>query len=74
MSRRFHPGCFKCAQCGLLLEHIAFHERDGLAYCHVDFHEVRTACDQIECRAQPRRSCSQSVATTARRPLSTSLT
>lgn len=40
MGRRFHPGCFKCAHCSILLEHVAFHERDGLAYCHVDFHEV----------------------------------
>ena len=42
MQKRFHPRCFKCDQCGDLLEHVSSFEWDGKAYCHLDYHDVRT--------------------------------
>ena len=42
MGRRFHPACFKCDECGSLLEHVSSFEHDGKAYCHLDYHEVGT--------------------------------
>ena len=40
MSQRWHPRCFKCDQCGELLEHVSSYEWDGKAYCHLDYHDV----------------------------------
>ena len=40
MGRRFHPACFKCNECGSLLEHVSSFEYDGKAYCHLDYHDV----------------------------------
>ncbi|KAJ6513346.1 hypothetical protein C8R45DRAFT_963349 [Mycena sanguinolenta] len=39
MNLRWHPECFRCAICGELLEHVSSYERDGKAYCHLDYHE-----------------------------------
>ncbi|CAO1636747.1 unnamed protein product [Sympodiomycopsis kandeliae] len=36
----FHPDCFNCNHCGELLEHVAFYEHQGKAYCHFDYHEL----------------------------------
>ncbi|KAK9474806.1 uncharacterized protein V1510DRAFT_428152 [Dipodascopsis tothii] len=40
LGNRYHPGCFKCAQCALSLEHAAFYPHDGQVYCHLDYHEL----------------------------------
>ena len=40
MGQRFHPACFKCDQCGDLLEHVSSFEWEGRAYCHLDYHDV----------------------------------
>ncbi|KDQ07347.1 hypothetical protein BOTBODRAFT_192476 [Botryobasidium botryosum FD-172 SS1] len=39
MGRRWHPTCFKCVDCGDLLEHVSSFEHEGKAYCHLDYHE-----------------------------------
>ncbi|KAF7374968.1 Flap endonuclease 1 [Mycena sanguinolenta] len=39
MNLRWHPECFRCTVCGELLEHVSSYERDGKAYCHLDYHE-----------------------------------
>ncbi|KAF9513816.1 hypothetical protein BS47DRAFT_1295829 [Hydnum rufescens UP504] len=39
MGQRWHPTCFKCVECGELLEHVSSYEHDGLPYCHLDYHE-----------------------------------
>lgn len=43
MKKRFHPACFKCDECGELLEHVSSYEWEGKAFCHLDYHDVRTA-------------------------------
>lgn len=40
MSKRFHPQCFRCAECGDHLEHVSSYEWEGQAYCHLDYHDV----------------------------------
>lgn len=40
LGRRWHPDCFTCEHCGLALEHVAFYEHEGKAYCGVDYDEV----------------------------------
>lgn len=40
MNQRFHPQCFKCNECGELLEHVSSFEWEGKAYCHLDYHDV----------------------------------
>ncbi|CAG8503976.1 6128_t:CDS:2 [Funneliformis caledonium] len=40
MGKKWHPGHFACKQCGISLEHVAFFERDGNPYCHLDYHEL----------------------------------
>lgn len=40
IGQSFHPGCFSCNYCGELLEHVAFYEHEGKAYCHFDYHEL----------------------------------
>ncbi|CUA77552.1 Paxillin [Gallus gallus] [Rhizoctonia solani] len=39
MGSRWHPHCFKCDDCGTLLEHVSSYEHDGRAYCHLDYHD-----------------------------------
>ncbi|KAJ7052549.1 hypothetical protein C8F01DRAFT_570585 [Mycena amicta] len=39
MGLRWHPECFRCSVCSELLEHVSSYERDGHAYCHLDYHE-----------------------------------
>ncbi|KAJ7158868.1 hypothetical protein C8R46DRAFT_907501, partial [Mycena filopes] len=39
MGLRWHPECFRCSICSELLEHVSSYERDGKAYCHLDYHE-----------------------------------
>ncbi|KAJ7773111.1 hypothetical protein B0H16DRAFT_1511258 [Mycena metata] len=39
MGLRWHPECFRCNICNELLEHVSSYERDGKAYCHLDYHE-----------------------------------
>ncbi|KAJ7127148.1 hypothetical protein C8R44DRAFT_780552 [Mycena epipterygia] len=39
MGLRWHPECFRCTICNELLEHVSSYERDGKAYCHLDYHE-----------------------------------
>ncbi|KAJ7494599.1 hypothetical protein B0H11DRAFT_2002530 [Mycena galericulata] len=39
MGLRWHPECFCCTICNELLEHVSSYERDGKAYCHLDYHE-----------------------------------
>ncbi|KAJ7178600.1 hypothetical protein C8R43DRAFT_818641, partial [Mycena crocata] len=39
MGFRWHPECFRCSICNELLEHVSSYERDGKAYCHLDYHE-----------------------------------
>ncbi|KAK4690027.1 hypothetical protein P7C73_g78, partial [Tremellales sp. Uapishka_1] len=39
MKQRWHPGCFSCAECGELLEHVSSYEWEGKAYCHLDYHD-----------------------------------
>ncbi|CAE6428978.1 unnamed protein product [Rhizoctonia solani] len=39
MGSRWHPHCFKCDDCGTLLEHVSSYEHDGKAYCHLDYHD-----------------------------------
>lgn len=40
INQSFHPACFACNHCKELLEHVAFYEHDGKAYCHFDYHEL----------------------------------
>ena len=40
MKQRYHPACFKCDECGELLEHVSSFEWEGKAYCHLDYHDV----------------------------------
>ncbi|PWN43412.1 hypothetical protein IE81DRAFT_365838 [Ceraceosorus guamensis] len=40
MNQRFHPACFKCSHCSEALEHVAFYEHEGKAFCHFDYHEL----------------------------------
>lgn len=40
MGQTFHPDCFVCYHCGENLEHVAFYEHEGRAYCHFDYHEL----------------------------------
>ncbi|KAJ7104293.1 hypothetical protein B0H15DRAFT_809372 [Mycena belliarum] len=39
MGFRWHPECFRCTVCSELLEHVSSYEKDGKAYCHLDYHE-----------------------------------
>ncbi|KAH7345256.1 hypothetical protein B0J17DRAFT_537672, partial [Rhizoctonia solani] len=39
MGSRWHPHCFKCNDCGTLLEHVSSYEHEGKAYCHLDYHD-----------------------------------
>ncbi|CAG8605244.1 10611_t:CDS:2, partial [Ambispora leptoticha] len=40
MGRQWHPEHFGCKKCGIPLEHVAFFEKDGDPYCHLDYHEL----------------------------------
>ncbi|RIA93053.1 hypothetical protein C1645_691012 [Glomus cerebriforme] len=40
MDKKWHPDHFVCKKCGIPLEHVAFFEKDGNPYCHLDFHEL----------------------------------
>ncbi|CAG8653627.1 1537_t:CDS:2 [Rhizophagus irregularis] len=40
MGKKWHPDHFVCKKCGITLEHVAFFEKDGVPYCHLDFHEL----------------------------------
>jgi hypothetical protein len=40
MGKKWHPDHFACKKCGITLEHVAFFEKDGDPYCHLDFHEL----------------------------------
>ncbi|GET00834.1 paxillin-like isoform X3 [Rhizophagus clarus] len=40
MGKKWHPDHFVCKKCGITLEHVAFFERDGDPYCHLDYHEL----------------------------------
>ncbi|CAH7673545.1 hypothetical protein BY996DRAFT_6410064 [Phakopsora pachyrhizi] len=40
LEQRWHPDCFTCQHCGQALEHVAFYEHDGKAYCGVDYDEL----------------------------------
>jgi paxillin len=40
LDARWHPDCFTCQHCSLVLEHVAFYEHEGRAYCGVDYDEV----------------------------------
>ncbi|KAF9989962.1 hypothetical protein BGZ75_004147 [Mortierella antarctica] len=39
MGKRWHSDHFVCAVCNLNLEHVQFFQKDGLPYCHLDYHE-----------------------------------
>ncbi|KIJ32176.1 hypothetical protein M422DRAFT_35973 [Sphaerobolus stellatus SS14] len=39
MGGRWHPACFRCCECGELLEHVSSYEHEGQPYCHLDYHE-----------------------------------
>ncbi|KAG0247471.1 hypothetical protein BG011_001423, partial [Mortierella polycephala] len=39
MGKRWHSDHFVCAVCNLNLEHIQFFQKDGLPYCHLDYHD-----------------------------------
>lgn len=36
----YHPACFRCSHCAEPLEHVAFYEHEGKAYCHLDYYEL----------------------------------
>ncbi|CAG8605591.1 10186_t:CDS:2 [Paraglomus occultum] len=40
MGKQWHPHHFVCKHCGISLEHVAFFEKSGEPYCHLDFHEL----------------------------------
>lgn len=65
MAKRFHPQCFRCAECGEHLEHVSSYEWEGQAYCHLDYHDVSYIPDGTDGRN------SHTGAFTARRPSST---
>lgn len=65
MEQRFHPQCFRCNECGELLEHVSSYEWQGKAYCHLDYHDVSGLEVGIDDRNSP------TIATTARRQSST---
>lgn len=39
MGEKWHPGCFKCSGCNVLLENLKSYEGDGKVYCHSDYHK-----------------------------------
>ncbi|KAI0027890.1 hypothetical protein K488DRAFT_90353 [Vararia minispora EC-137] len=39
MGVRWHPACFRCCECGELLEYVSSYEHEGRPYCHLDYHE-----------------------------------
>ncbi|ORY27680.1 hypothetical protein BCR39DRAFT_469152 [Naematelia encephala] len=39
IQQRWHPQCFKCHECGELLEHVSSYEWQGKPYCHLDYHD-----------------------------------
>ncbi|KAI7820313.1 hypothetical protein BC939DRAFT_399597 [Gamsiella multidivaricata] len=39
MGKRWHSDHFVCCVCDQNLEHVQFFQRDGLPYCHLDYHE-----------------------------------
>ncbi|CAO3563162.1 unnamed protein product [Mortierella alpina] len=39
MGKRWHSDHFVCTVCNLNLEHVQFFQKDGLPYCHLDYHE-----------------------------------
>ncbi|KAG9298912.1 hypothetical protein G9A89_015934 [Geosiphon pyriformis] len=40
MGKQWHPEHFACKQCKIPLEHVAFFEKNGDPYCHLDYHEL----------------------------------
>jgi hypothetical protein len=38
-NHHWHPKCFKCQECKINLEHVLYHEYNGLPYCAFDYHE-----------------------------------
>ncbi|KAI7936908.1 hypothetical protein MJO28_015807 [Puccinia striiformis f. sp. tritici] len=40
LNKRWHPDCFRCEHCSIVLEHVAFYEQEGKAYCGVDCDEL----------------------------------
>ncbi|CAG8487211.1 8444_t:CDS:2 [Cetraspora pellucida] len=40
MGKKWHPEHFNCKHCGITLEYVAFFEKDGYPYCHLDYHEL----------------------------------
>ncbi|KAA1067741.1 hypothetical protein PGT21_015965 [Puccinia graminis f. sp. tritici] len=40
LDAKWHPDCFVCQHCSLVLEHVAFYEHEGKAYCGVDYDEL----------------------------------
>ncbi|KAG0031436.1 hypothetical protein BGZ82_006971 [Podila clonocystis] len=39
MGKRWHSDHFVCSVCDTNLEHVQFFQRDGLPYCHFDYHD-----------------------------------
>ncbi|KAG0299937.1 hypothetical protein BGZ98_009633 [Dissophora globulifera] len=39
MGKRWHSDHFVCTVCDLNLEHVQFFQKDGLPYCHFDYHD-----------------------------------
>ncbi|KAF9311349.1 hypothetical protein BG003_007499 [Podila horticola] len=39
MGKRWHSDHFVCTVCDTNLEHVQFFQRDGLPYCHFDYHD-----------------------------------
>ncbi|KAF9177906.1 hypothetical protein BGZ51_008168 [Haplosporangium sp. Z 767] len=39
MGKRWHSDHFVCTVCNLNLEHVQFFQKDGLPYCHLDYHD-----------------------------------
>ncbi|KAI9233500.1 MAG: LIM domain protein, partial [Podila humilis] len=39
MGKRWHSDHFVCTVCNTNLEHVQFFQRDGLPYCHFDYHD-----------------------------------
>ncbi|KAG0097372.1 hypothetical protein BGZ93_002868, partial [Podila epicladia] len=39
MGKRWHSDHFVCSVCDANLEHVQFFQRDGLPYCHFDYHD-----------------------------------
>ncbi|CAG8510322.1 10160_t:CDS:2, partial [Acaulospora colombiana] len=40
LGKKWHPEHFTCTHCSIVLEHVSFYEKDGLPYCHLDYHEL----------------------------------